>query len=336
MYVTHDDGYYQFTVPTSDDVYYLTATATDYTAPTYQLPLNASEYTSKDIAMAKAPTYFAPHLVRFVITDKYLLDRYSDANVSVFIGDGGTALFTGTTGSDGVVSFELEEDVRYKVQVVYENITTTEFLTPYSSTYYIIINTAETVLVNEQFYDNVTLNVTKKEIDSTNAYINTSYFDATNRTTNITFRLGYTEENGTFVELNNSTALTGSNLNYSFTVSDYLGKDYVVKFEIKHTIFGEITKAFAVAFSGNNSPFANSKEMAYLGLFLLFIVALQFGKQEHASGAILLCAIAWFMIYIGMFTPLGSTLSTIITAGTVAATIYALISYINSVREGGY
>jgi hypothetical protein len=336
MYVTHDDGYYQFTVPTSSDVYYLTATATDYTAPTYQLPLNASEYTSKDIAMAKAPTYFAPHLVKFIVTDSYLLNRYSGADVSIFIGNGGTALYTGETGGDGAIAFELEEDVQYRVQVEYNNITTTEYLTPFSSTYYILINTAEKTLVNEQFYTNVTLNVTKSEIDSTNAYINASYLDTANQTTDVTFLLGYTEENGTFVELNNSSVITGSNSNYSFIVNNYLGKDYIVKFEITHTVFGDVTKAFAVPFSGNNSPFADSKELAYLGIFILFIVALQFGKQEHASGAILLCAIAWFMIYIGMFEPLGKTLSDIIFAGTIAATVYAVISYINSTREGVY
>lgn len=335
-YVTREDGYYEFSVLSTTGVYYITAQATDYISPSYQLPVNPADYIQKDIALVKSPSYFAPHYVKFVITDKYLVHRYSNAEVKLYVSETTEAFLSGVTGSDGTITFELEEDTRYKVETVYNNIKTTDYITPSSSVYYIIINREDSSLVGEQFHDNITLNVSKNEINSSVAYINASYLDSTDRTDDVTYILGYTENNGSFVELNNSGSVPGSDSTFSFTVEDYLGKDYIVKFVINHERFGEITKAFAVAFSGNNSPFSTYKELSYMGIFLLFIVALQFGKAEHASGSILLCGIAWFMIFIGIFEPLGTVLAGMIKTGTLAATIYAIVSYINSTRDGGY
>lgn len=335
-YVTREDGYYEFSVLSTTGVYYITVQATDYISPSYQLPVNPTDYVQKDIALAKSPSYFAPHNVKLVITDQYLMHRYSDAEVKLYITETNEALLSGTTGSDGSITFELEEDTKYRVDTIYNGITTTDYITPSSSIYYIIIDREDSSLVNEQFYDNITLNVSKDEINSSVAYINVSYMDNAIATTGVTYILGYTENNGTFVEMNNSGTVIGSNSTYSFTVYDYLGKDYIVKFMIDHVKFGDVTKVFGVAFSGNSSPFSTYKELSYMGIFLLFIVALQFGKAEHASGSILLCGIAWFMIFIGIFEPLGAVLAGMIKTGTLAATIYAIISYINSVREGGY
>lgn len=335
-YVTGDDGYYEFSVLSTTGVYYITVQATDYISPSYQLPVNPTDYIQKDIALVKSPSYFAPHHVKFVVTDKYLIHRYSNAEVKLYASDTSEATLSGVTGSDGTITFELEEDKRYKVETIYDNIVTTDYITPSSSVYYIIINREDSSIACEQFHDNITINVSKNEINSSVAYINASYLDAAGETRNVAYILGYTENNGTFVELYNSGTIIGSNSTFSFTVEDYLGKDYIVKFVINHERFGETTKAFAVAFSGNSSPFSAHKELSYLGIFLLFIVALQFGKVEHASGSVLLCGIAWFMIFIGIFEPLGTVLAGMIKTGTLAATIYAIVSYINSTREGGY
>ena len=335
-YVTKEDGYYEFSVLSTTGIYYITVQATDYISPMYQLPVDASDYIQKDIALAKSPSYFAPHNVKFVVTDKYLIHRYDGAEVKLYILQTSEAFLSDTTGVDGTVTFELDEKTKYRVDTVYNGITTSDYIIPSSSTYYIIIDKEDESLAGEQFYDNVTLNVTKNEINSTTASIDAAYLDTTNRTSTVRYILGYTEENGTFIELNNSGFMPGSNSTYSFTVDNYLGKDYVVKFVITHDKFGEVTKAFAVAFSGNTSPFSTYKELSYMGIFILFIVALQFGKAEHASGSILLCGIAWFMYYVGIFRPLGTIIEGMMFAGLVAATIYAIVSYINSVRENSY
>ena len=334
-YVTGDNGYYEFSVLSSTGVYYITVSATDYMSPQYQLPVNASDYVEKNIALSKSPTYFAPHNVKFIVTDNYLMNRYS-ANIALYTEGSNEPIYNASTGSDGSVTFELEEDVRYRAETTYGGITNIDYIVPADTKYYIIIDTSGITLVNEQLYDNITANVSKNEINTTTAYINASYLDNSSRTTNVTYILGHTEENGTFVEEANSGAIAGSNSTHAFTVNDYLGKDYVMKLEINHTAFGHRTKAFAVAFSGNTSPFSGYKEMAYLAVFILFIVATQFGKQEHASGSIVLCAMAWLMWFLGMFRPLGDTLNGMIFAGAVAATVYAIISYINSTREGSY
>lgn len=336
--VTNADGFYSFSVPYSPDasMYYLTCSATQYQTTPYQLPVNfTTEYMEYNIAMTASPEYFAPHNVRFVVTDSFMRERYS-ASVTAYDSSTNTISASGITGSDGSVTFALKETTLYRIVTEYNNVSYTDYVTPVDSVYYIILGSKE-YLPQNQFYNNITISVTKDEINSTSAYINASYADLDSSTTSVMFRLGQTEKNGTFTELQNSSLIsTSDSATYNFTVTDYLGQDYVVLVDIVHQDFGSVTKAFSVTFGSNTSPFAMSKELSYLGIFILFIVATQFGRLEHASGSILLCAMAWFMIFIGLFNPLGTALETTIIAGTLAATIYAVVVYINDQRQGVY
>ena len=336
--VTNADGFYSFSVPYSPDstMYYLTCSATQYQTTPYQLPVNfTTEYMEYNIAMTASPEYFAPHNVRFIVTDSFMRERYS-ASVTAYDSNTNTITASGITGSDGSVTFALKETTPYRMVTEYNNVSYTDYVTPVDSVYYIILGSKD-YLPQNQFYNNITISVTKDEINSTSAYINASYADLDSSTTSVMFRLGQTEKNGTFTELQNSSLIsTSDNATYNFTVTDYLGQDYVVLIDVVHQDFGNVTKAFAVTFGSNTSPFAMSKELSYLGIFILFIVATQFGRLEHASGSILLCAMAWFMIFIGIFKPLGTALETTIIAGTLAATIYAVVVYINDQRQGVY
>ena len=336
--VTNADGFYSFSVPYSPDstMYYLTCSATQYQTTPYQLPVNfTTEYMEYNIAMTASPEYFAPHNVRFIVTDSFMRERYS-ASVTAYDSNTNTITASGITGSDGSVTFALKETTPYRMVTEYNNVSYTDYVTPVDSVYYIILGNKD-YLPQNQFYNNITISVTKDEINSTSAYINASYADLDSSTTSVMFRLGQTEKNGTFTELQNSSLIsTSDNATYNFTVTDYLGQDYVVLIDVVHQDFGNVTKAFAVTFGSNTSPFAMSKELSYLGIFILFIVATQFGRLEHASGSILLCAMAWFMIFIGIFKPLGTALETTIIAGTLAATIYAVVVYINDQRQGVY
>lgn len=333
-YVTGNDGYYQFNIISNSGTYYISATAEGYDSPQYQLPINSSDYVERDIALTKSDSYFAPHQVTFIVTDQYLMHRYSNIQVGVIAADSvdSTLLYNESTGDDGGVTYELDENTRYKIITSMEGRTQIDYVVPGQSKYYIIWNGGEVSLVGEQFYDNISMTVTKNEENATSAYINATYLDNSTRTNSVTYVLGYVEANGTFTELNNSSAVLGSASNYSFVVNDYLGKEYLVKLIIDHNDFGTVTKAFAILFGGNTTPFRDYKEFSYLAIFILFIVATQFGKLEHASGAILLCGLAWFFWYIGAFLPLGETANNTIFACTTAATVYAIIAYFNTTR----
>jgi hypothetical protein len=337
--VVGEDGYYRFQVPKNTGVYYLEVTATDYLS-SGSLPINMSaEFYQEDVALVRSPTYFAPHYVRFVVTDYTLTERY-EAHVGVYKGD--LLLHNDTTGSDGAVTYKLDEEQSYTIVTTCVNGTTTDIITPTDSVYYIIVPSSTVNALPTSFYSCVDINVTKAEISSTQAYINITYNDTEVATTSLKFTVGKYSNNGTFVAVNesqvyNETWINAHNgvINESFIVSDFMGQDYAVRVDITHDTFGTVSKWHAVSFVGSHIPFTG-KMLAYFGVFLLFIVALQFGPMEHATGAILLCGFFWLLYFVGMFTGFGENMTDLMRNGGILATVIAISAYLVSrKREEG-
>lgn len=338
-YVTGEDGHYEFSVPYGSGTYYISASATEYTTTSTVPVVVTYDYIEKNIDMTKAQTYFTPHYVKFIVTDQYLIARYN-ATVSIYEGVNTNPLYSQAVGDDGSVTFKLSEDVEYTLSTLYNGKTQTDKIYPYDSTYYIILDDSITDILPAQFYADTNINVSKLEFNSTLAYVNVSYADLyINRTNAVNISVGRYDTNGTFVSIGgnqafNKTAIVLSNgtVNASFIVSDYIGESYTVKVTVDHEVYGEVTKWYAVSFKGSNMPF-NGKMLAYFCVFMLFVIAMQFGRAEHATGAILICGVFWLMYGIGVFDALGNTLTNLMAAGGGLAVVYALTVYINEKRK---
>ncbi|MHB8101277.1 MAG: carboxypeptidase regulatory-like domain-containing protein [Methanosarcina sp.] len=336
--VTDSNGDFEFSNLPSG-VYTVQATATGYD-PSPSLPITFNGIAVfETIALKKTQTYYQPHYVKFKVTDQFLQAHFSGASVSVYK-DGSnmedTPDFNGITGADGSVTFQLTQDERYTLVTTFEGNTQTDTLYPSDDTYYIIFSGTGYSLNPGQLYDHVSFNVTKDEIDSNNAYVNASVYDDEGKITAVHCVLGTTAKNGSFVPAQDggSQGLTGNYSNKSFAVQDYLGNDFVVRITINHPEYGEVTKVYGVGFNGNHSPFSGSKELGYLCLFLIFTVAMMFGREHHASGSVLLCAFAWVFYFIGLFDGFGTAMEQSIFAGMIAATVFAIMALINANSEG--
>jgi len=95
-----------------------------------------------------------------------------------------------------------------------------------------------------------------------------------------------------------------------------------------------VEKTYTVTFAGSTIPFVGGKALSYFGVFLVFIVAMMFGKADHASGGLMVCGFSWFLWYLDVFTGFGTTTNTTMAAGLVIGTVYALIVVINNARKG--
>jgi ribosomal protein L18 len=336
---TNENGHYEFTVPYGSGTYYVSATATDFAAPS-QSPITTNyDYVEKNIDMTKSQTYFSPHYVKLIVTDKYLSARYN-ATLIIYEGASTSPIFSDVAGDDGSVTIKMTEDSKYTIQTTYNAATQTDIMYPYDSMYFIVLDDNIVDVLPEQFYSYTDINVNKTEVNSTNAYVNVTYSDLlVNQTNSITIDIGNYDKNNTFVSVatnqtfNKTTIVNGNgNVTAAFLLTNYIGESYVVRLTIDHTIFGDVSKYYAVSFKGSNLPF-DGKILAYFCIFLLFIVAMQFGRAEHATGAILLCGIFWLLYGLGVFDSLGNSLTTAMAAGGTLAAIYALAVYFNEKRR---
>ena len=327
--VTGPEGYYQF--PVSNGTYIVYASLSGYDTSAL-LPVNVTgNYTIMNIPLIQSESYFSPHYVRFVVTDSWYWERYEGATVTVYENEDTSVLYTETTGSDGAVGFELSENVEYRIVTTYGDITQTDYISPTESTYYIVLEDIETTLLpDNQFYDIVSINITKTEINSTNAQINIVYNDSAENTNSIYFELGQSYDNGTLNILDTS-AVYSEDCNIAFNVTGYLGQSYIIRAVIDHGDFGEIVKYYSVDFPSNALPFTG-KGIVYLCIIILFVVAAQFGKADSTQGAILLCGLTWFFWGMDIFVTFGETINSLIGVGLGIATTYALLAYINKKR----
>lgn len=333
-FVTGDNGYYIFTdvVPGPYSVY---ATKEGYTTtPVHIVSITNNTTTTENILMqvvAGEGQYYKKHYVRFIVTDRDLSTTYA-ANIKIYEGESTTVLYTQDTGSDGAAGFWLDQKTRYRVETTYGGQTQTDYITPSDPEYYIFLDwiaTGDTFLPANQFYDDVNITVSKN--DDTGV-VTVYYSDSLEETNTLKFQIGHVNSTNDFVLIEESTEFADTDLKtFSFAaLTNYVGQDYQVRVLIDHDSFGTITKKYGVSFPGSNLPFGRG--IAYLCVFVLLIVGMQFSEKDANSGAILICGLASLMWYMDIFEAFGSAINTLMGVGLGMAVFYAVLKYINDKR----
>lgn len=336
---TDDNGLYYLTKGMEPGkTYTITVSKTGYTTPPPQTAITVDGSTTRqDFYMDKIPgvdgegLYYSPHNVRFVVTDRYLFERY-DANVT--ISGENTTTETQRTGTDGVCVFKMTENTRYEIVTEYNGMKQTDYISPIEYSYYIILDATKTSLLpTSQFYEMCNITITKNELNSSHAEIAASYSDTGSDTQSVYFTLGKTDGNNTMNALETSPTGNG-NMTYTFVVQDYIGEDYVVKVNVDHNKFGNVEKQYGVNFPGSKLPFTGNAIIA-LCVLIFFVVAMQWGKADAHMGAVLICGLGWWFYYLDIFRKLGDGTNAVIGTGLGLATVYAILSMINRKRDEG-
>ena len=332
-------GYYQV-LGLTNGTYYISVEADGYDSTSaYAVNVTSGKVSVQDVAMQKEQSYFAPHYVKISVKEKSIFGiiktPVSDATVTVYENSNTNMLTSQKTGSDGAVGFELSENVRYRIVVEKDGVTQTEYLTPTSSSYEIVLGESnESILPENQFYEVCNISVDKTAVNSSTARIDLSYNDSSENTNLVYFTISRPAGNGTLTLLNTSGSYT-ENCTTSFYVSDYKGETFTVKVYIDHALFGSVEKSFAVSFSGANLPFAG-KSMAILAIIVLFFVGSMFGRGDIGYAGIIVCGLGYFFWFLDIFESLGSEINTTIGVGLLFASIFSIILIFNEKRtEGG-
>ena len=340
---TGAEGYFQV-LDLSAGTYYISVEKSGY-EDTGAIPVTvvSSEVTVQNIAISQAQSYYSSTDCAVTVKNHWWsLGGVPDVAYTYYKNDGTTIIGSGTTDSTGsFVMPDIDIGSKYKIVLTVGTTTQTEYIVPssYKLSFVIVLDsTGATLLSDSQFYDVVNVTVDKLVLNSTAANVNIAWNETTAGMTNVTYQIGQTNTNGTFVLLdeyvyNPASAVDSGNC--TFTMSNYLGQSYKIIVEFTESSFGTVEKTYTVTFAGSTIPFVGGKALSYFGVFLVFIVAFQFGKAEHAIGGLMTCGFCWFLWLLDIFTGFGTAVNTTMGAGLAIGTLYAIMTVINESRKGG-
>lgn len=328
--VTGSNGYYIFDELTGGETYYIQATRDGYEASSI-LSVTAINNTvvTKNIILQEenAPTYITPHYVRFVVQDIFG-NYYDDVTVNVYIGDSATVSYTGTTGDDGAVGFELSETVQYRLTFVSvaDGIDDELYIYPKKDEYVIYITTSIFPSDTNTEADDIDITITKSNINSSHAYINVTYDDALSETSNLMFYLNQSQDgqprNQTIIDSYNAGDV--SSITHSFIVVDYTGETYILNIYADHDTYGDITYSYYVRFAGMEEDYGFSEVWIWIGVSAIMFVGMMFKPTKAIHGAVVIAAVGWLVVFMGWFDNLGTQSLLSIEAGLTLATVLAL------------
>jgi hypothetical protein len=307
--ITDVDGLYQFTVSSEKGKYCLTASATGYlNSP--ELPVNMTGInTEMNLKMVEAPDYCAPHYVQLYVSNNSN-ERIHGCEVQIYTPNNDPANekpnFCAWTNKEGRVNFHLTQGVTYKiVTITLDGQKYTHKLTPDLDQYTITIpasttsaipaNTTSAIPANTTsaipvMKTVISANCTSKQINSTAAYINASYYDSSSQSSNLTFVLGTMSDGKKFVPC----GISGTNdkvsnpigvVTDSFIVTNCSGKTYTVRITAQSQTYGSVCEAVNVSFPSkfpNNNVPSVGFNMSYFCILILVIAGLIFSKTRKA------------------------------------------------------
>lgn len=325
-------------------LYTFSVSATGYYATSESILVDSTK--TETIEMTQTDSiYYTPHYVKFIIQNIWGT-KYQNVAVSVYEGSDTSTTYTGTTGSDGSVTFKLYETTQYRITFINatQGISESRILYPKDELYYVFVSSSlgswDTYTV--PISDAIVFSITKSEINSSAAYINVSYNDSLSETTDLVVYLNQTNESDYFNQTNLDTWSAGANSSgtYSFIVSPYVGESFFVHLVAQHTTYGEIDNMYSVSFKDDISdlfPGLPPSIWLYGSVFMLLFFGGIFVSSDVERGMLLICVMNFVFLAIGSYNSLPNNIETSILGGTILGFIMSLVANLNKAsRDEGY
>ena len=318
----------------------VTVSATNY-KDSQKTVYMANSYTNTTVYMLSYSPYAPPHHdVEFILLS-IIGTRYSDVNVSVtYIAENeGVATMSGVTDSTGSITFSMVPTIRYTLHFenASQNINKTISICPKNSLYYITASSGgwDGLEGGHSVAKEIHTDATAQVINDTHAYINVTYTDALNDTSNVSVWINQSDPNSprTPVVIDSDTG-TLSTETFIFVVTDYKGEDYKIHIVATHNEFGTIERHHGVHMPGmlvdlNFPPFA----YLLISFVVVLFVAGMFSQTNPETGSIVCCVLGWIFLAFGWLETLGMFAALSLTL----ASVYAVAINISARhRKGGY
>ena len=324
-------------------LYTVSVTATDYYAGSTNILLESNDTATVSLTRVESPYYDPDHFVKFTLQSIWGT-RYENVETNVYVGDSTTALHTNSTGSDGAVVFELDEDVKYRFTFVNvsQGISETRTLYPVDTHYYVIVSSTfgSWDTYDIPISDGINFTISKEIINATHAYINYSYVDHLGATTSLDIYLNQTNTSDYFNQTNLDSFSGAGNNSGSFIVEDYAGESYLLHLVALHGTYGEIDSTYSISFKDDIAtkfPGIPASVWLYSSIFILLFTGGIFVKSNVERGMLIVCIMNAIFIGLGSYNSLPSATQTSILAGTILGFIISIIANLNkSSKDEGY
>lgn len=256
---------------------------------------------------------YPPHDVRFVFTDT-LGQPVSDATVTAVPGEttlgawswlkdifgfesevdiGGLTL-TGTTGSDGTISFLMLPVIQYTVTVTEATAGINHTFTVYPKDSEYVIRIGRLPMVT----DFPVYNLTAESVNASHVRLQANYSDAGNVTTGLNFYV----RNATGVVYTTPITLTNGTGSAYYDVADTRGSTYRFGFNGTNTNHGNVSAYQGIDMKGSGPLVDFGWDTLWyvlISLGIMFLVGGSFGEMDVRIGGIIVGIFAGIFWYIG-------------------------------------
>ena len=300
-------------------------------------------------------TYYPPpHLVEFRVQDNWG-NPYSNVVVTAvgiettmttwdmiksLFGLGNMSVqnetMSGTTDSNGGISFMMVEVVKYEMTFIKgSEVNETIYIYPKEDHYKIIIGN-EGWVQTTSMWDVINYSILASELNDTHEYINFSYVDTNNKTSELYYFVNQSNGTTTF-NIYNHTYTGGDCANITNSYIVERGEAYLIGFEADNDEYGEIKHSLFIRIFEKDKRLLEFEGVpayiyTYLSIGLLMLVGAFFGMITVPEGGIVICLEAWILWFVGWFlweNPLAPLYLTV-------ATVFAiLIIFANKGRQKG-
>jgi len=210
-----------------------------------------------------------------------------------------------TTDSNGAISFLMVETVKYKMTFTKgSEVNETIYLYPKEDHYKIIIGTKW--VKTTSMWDVINYSILAGELNDTHAYINFSFVDANNKTSELYYFINQSNGTTTF-NIYNHTYTGGDCANITNSYIVERGQAYFIGFEADNDDYGEIKHSlFIRIFEKSKRLLSFGDEVPdyiydYISIGSLCLVAAFFGMITVPEGGIVLSLQAWILWFLGWF-----------------------------------
>jgi len=307
--------------------YTLTVSSTGYTTSTRTVLMDEDKYVAVTLSVASesggSSTYYNPHQVKFVIQDNYgrgladttvtvtpttstldtitnwlttLLGLPSDTGID-------TTALSGTTDTNGAVTFVMVEDIRYQVDCVNvgQGVDETYYIYPKDDAYVIIVSTTDSFSHNRTMIsDGITWTFTNTTINETHENLTFTYYDPTGQTTNVSF---WVRTHASPLSTCHQEYCSNPNsCSATYTCSAYNGQEYYCGATCQHGYYGEFEAVQIYHYQKLVDLGIDSAYYPYIAVAFLIVIAAIFSVISVKFGAVLI-PIFGFMFYYMKWLP---------------------------------
>ena len=314
--ITGSNGYYLFEDLENGTVYSLQAKADRFLDSSVALVNVTSSPTTKNFYLIEDLTDTEWwHYVEFKVQSIWGT-VYPDVTSIVYLGDSITPHTTGTTGSDGTVTFHLNQNVEYRITFINTDLGINEeiIIYPSAKSYTIYVDTYS-FDPPDLVTDDISAYIESSRINSTHGYINFTWADSSDLTTAIEYSISDINGNELYNTSNAGPDMFDSQIVAAIDVR------YIVHYEGIHPTHGTIEKTTTVVFKGGRIIDLGWPEdwmYAVTAIAFMIFIGAVFGAQTAHYGAVAVVIIAWFFKWIGWLDNTNTSTILLILATVVA------------------